>query len=230
MPFFGELEVEQSRAWFLANKDRYEVHVRQPLASLVTDLAAACKAQGIPLTATPKTGMFRPNRDVRFGRDKSPYRTNAAAMLSRTGLKRSQGVLYVQAGITGAYAAMGFYVLTPDELKAVRTHILRHAEEWREVEASLAAAGLTLARENQTTRLPKGITPEAAGDLADTLRLKSWIVRRKLARGRPLHPGAGGPGDGVRGGWNAIAGVRVEGPGVRYINVPDDIFSVRHQK
>ena len=73
--FLRDLAREQDRAWFLANKDRYEATIRAPMASLVAALSNVLAARRIPLRGDPQRAMFRIQRDVRFSRDKRPYKT-----------------------------------------------------------------------------------------------------------------------------------------------------------
>ena len=84
-PFFRELTANNNRDWFLANKTRYEATVLAPVASLAADLSARLAKAKLPLRAEPKKTMFRVHRDVRFFKDKSPYKTHAGAVLSRDG-------------------------------------------------------------------------------------------------------------------------------------------------
>ena len=69
--FYEELAEDNSRDWFAANRARYEAEVRAPLEYLLDDLA----------DEFGEGKVFRPNRDVRFSKDKSPYKTNAAAVI-----------------------------------------------------------------------------------------------------------------------------------------------------
>lgn len=72
MSFFADLAANNSREWWLANRARYDTEVRGPLEQLLEDLAAEFG----------EAKVFRPNRDTRFSADKSPYKTNAAAVTS----------------------------------------------------------------------------------------------------------------------------------------------------
>lgn len=171
--FFAELAANQNREWFLANKQRYEATLREPMQSLVGSLSLALEIHDIPLRGDPKTALFRVNRDVRFSKEKIPYKTNISAVLSRDGSKRSQGVLYVHAALTGCFAAIGFYMLDPDQLRAMRAAIVANPARWRK-----AVGGLDLSREQIAVRLPSGI--EAPPELHEALRLKSFITRLAL--------------------------------------------------
>jgi len=178
--FFRELEANNDRVWFLANRARYDADVHAPMAALVAELALAFAAHDVPLTGDATTSMFRINRDVRFGHDKRPYKTNVSAVLTRDGTKRSQGLMYIQAGADEAFAALGFYGLEPADLTTFRRAIVARRSEWDAVTAALGAAGLALSTDDALTRLPRDFDADVVGDLADTIRLKAFIVRLPL--------------------------------------------------
>ena len=190
LTFLEQLAVNQNRDWFEAHRATYEQEVRAPLAALVDALAFAFEAHGIKLTGNPKTSLFRLNRDVRFSKDKSPYKTNAGAVLSRDGTKRSTGILYVQVGgANGSFMALGFYDPDPDDLFALRTAIAASPKTWNKTETALRKAGLALSREHALSRVPKGFEVEAGSTLADVLRLKSLVVRRSIEPETLFTPG-----------------------------------------
>ncbi len=182
LDFFIELDAHQTRDWFLENKQRYDVMIHQPLSALVASLSLAFAVHDIPLLGDAKASLFRINRDVRFSHDKHPYKTNASAVLTRDGTKRSQGVVYMQFGPDECFAAAGFYALEPDQLDAFRRHILAKPDQWSCVEAALAADNLALSRDNMAVRLPRGFDAATIGERGETIRLKSFIVRMPLTR------------------------------------------------
>ena len=71
LSFYAELEDENSRDWWLAHKDVYERDVREPMLALLDGLEDEFGA----------AKLFRPNRDVRFSADKSPYKTHQGALV-----------------------------------------------------------------------------------------------------------------------------------------------------
>lgn len=75
LPFFTALKFHQSKEWFEENRALYESDVLQPMVALVEDLTAAFARKRVPLKADGKRSIFRLNRDIRFSKDKSPYKT-----------------------------------------------------------------------------------------------------------------------------------------------------------
>jgi uncharacterized protein (TIGR02453 family) len=188
--FFDELAANQNRDWFQANKDRYEAQVRRPMGALVEALAFAFAAHDIPLTGDAKRSLFRINRDVRFSKDKSPYKTAAGAVLSRDGTKNANGVFYFHVGgPERAFMAIGFYQAEPQDLAAIRHAIAAKPEVWSETEASLIARGLPLSREGAQTRIPKGFETLVGSPVAEALKQRNFIVSRPVPLERLYDPG-----------------------------------------
>jgi uncharacterized protein (TIGR02453 family) len=102
LEFYEGLEADNSRSYWLAQKPVYDEKVYAPMAALLADLE-------------PEFGggkIFRPNRDVRFSKDKSPYKTAIAATLERGG--------YVHLSARGLAAGSGMYMMAPDQLDRYR--------------------------------------------------------------------------------------------------------------
>ena len=178
--FFATLAMNQNRDWFKAHRETYEREVRQPFAALVAALNEALAARSVPLSGDPKRSLMRINRDVRFSADKSPYKTYAAATLTRVPGEFSPGLLYIQVGLDGAFAGLGFYELGTSELARMRTDIVADTSRWHQVEQQLAAHGLHLEVEDPLKRLPRGFDPAHVAEVADTLRLRAFVVKRLL--------------------------------------------------
>lgn len=83
--FLADLAANNDRAWFTPRKAEYERLVKEPLEALCVALAGRFGARGLPLTADPARSPFRIYRDVRFGKDKSPYKTAASARFMAPG-------------------------------------------------------------------------------------------------------------------------------------------------
>lgn len=77
--FLADLAANNDRAWFQPRKAEYERLLKQPLEALCIALAERFEARGLPLSADPARSPFRIYRDVRFSKDKSPYKTSASA-------------------------------------------------------------------------------------------------------------------------------------------------------
>src|SRR5229473_1976923 len=107
LEFFEGLEADNSKTYWQAYKSVYEQAVKAPMEALLLDLSGEF-GEG---------RVFRPYRDVRFSADKSPYKTNIAATLSRGG--------YISLSTTGLGAGTGMYVLAPDQLERYRDSVAK---------------------------------------------------------------------------------------------------------
>jgi uncharacterized protein (TIGR02453 family) len=106
LEFFEGLEAENSKAYWQRHKDVYETQVRAPMEALLAELQ-------------PKWGegkIFRPYRDVRFSADKTPYKTNIAAMV---------GDGYISLTANGLGAGAGMWEMAPDQLERYREAVDR---------------------------------------------------------------------------------------------------------
>jgi uncharacterized protein (TIGR02453 family) len=181
LAFLEALAANQTRDWFQANRATYETDLRAPLGSLVEALAFAFAAHDIPLTGDAKRSLFRIHRDVRFSRDKSPYKTHAGAVMTRDGTKDAPGLLYIQiGGAQGSMAALGFYALDPKRLTALRQAIADRPDRWLNVQSALGEAGLDLSLGDALTRLPRGFEAHAHSPVADTLKRRHLVVARPI--------------------------------------------------
>ena len=108
--FYARLELDNSRAFWQANKSVYEDAVKAPF----TALSSAIERRYGPLH------LFRPYRDVRFAKDKQPYKTAAGAVTESAG----GATFYVQVSATGLFAGTGMYHLASDQLERYRGALL----------------------------------------------------------------------------------------------------------
>jgi uncharacterized protein (TIGR02453 family) len=106
LEFYDGLEADNSKAYWAAHKTVYEEKVLGPMAELVEELGAEFGEGKI----------FRPYRDVRFSKDKSPYKTNIAAVL---------GEGYIQLSASGLAAGSGMHAMEPDQLSRYRQAVAR---------------------------------------------------------------------------------------------------------
>jgi uncharacterized protein (TIGR02453 family) len=105
--FLANLAENNDRAWFQPRKAEYERLLKEPLEALCSALQEQFQARGLPLSADPARSPFRIYRDVRFSKDKSPYKTNVAAAFRWT---EGGGVMSHAEGDPG-----GYFHLAPGE-------------------------------------------------------------------------------------------------------------------
>lgn len=170
--WFDGLAVDNSRAYFQATRDSYERVARGPMTALLTDLAAE-------FGGTVK--LFRPNRDVRFSADKSPYKTNTSGLLvDRPG---TAALVYVSVSAEGLFAATGYYQMAKDQLARYRQALnvyedaVEQGQALRTILNALAAKGWEIG-DAPTKGLPRGVAKDSPN--ADLLRRKGLTVSGNL--------------------------------------------------
>jgi len=180
LAFLSGLAEAQNRDWFEAHKAIYERELRQPMAALVNALGFAFAVHELDLACDPKRAIFRIHRDVRFSKDKRPYKTHIGASLTRSGEKLAPGLVYIHIDPTGSFVAGGAFRPEPPLLHKLRLRIRDRQEEILAITADLAAKGLTLSDDEALKSRPRGFEDVDDADAIALLKLKSLITRRDL--------------------------------------------------
>jgi uncharacterized protein (TIGR02453 family) len=177
--FLKALAFHQDKTWFDENRAIYDNEIEAPLVALIEALSGEFEHAGLPLRGDGRS-VFRLHRDIRFSKDKRPYKTNSGAVLSRDGTKRAQGFLYIHLDPEGCFTAAGFWHPEPDESLALRRGIVGKPEAFRDALGRLEKAGLVLGDGDPLARAPKGFEHVTAPDLAAAVRMRNIIVRRPM--------------------------------------------------
>lgn len=145
LAWFRGIEADNSRPWFQANRATYDEAVRQPLESFLAEVAGEF-GEG---------KVFRPNRDTRFSADKSPYKTNAAAVVARAD---GSGSWYLSLSKDGLFVGGGVYHPERAHLGRIRAAIddERAGADLEAAVGRLRAAGLELLDEGALKTAPRG--------------------------------------------------------------------------
>lgn len=151
------------------------------MAALLDALTARFAATGLPLRGDAQRSIFRLNRDVRFTREKHPYKTHMGAVLSRDGSKSSSGLLYLHIDPAGCMLAAGFWHPEPAMLATLRTAIRRQPDGLAAMRETLARAGLALDEAGAMKRLPRGFEDAKGSAEEAALKLRSFVTRRPVA-------------------------------------------------
>src|SRR5687767_728299 len=182
LDFYDDLEMDNTKSFWEAHRATYDEAVAAPMKALVGELA--------PEFGTAK--VFRPYRDVRFAKDKTPYKTHQGAYIA---LAPSTGY-YVQVSAAGVRVGAGFYEASTDRLAAVRAAIDDdgHGADLEAILDDLTSAGWELGGDQLKTA-PRGYDvdhPRIA-----LLRHKSMTLGKNLGFERVMHaPGVVGRGRG----------------------------------
>ena len=172
LDFYDDLEMDNTKSFWTAHKEVYETAVKAPMAALVAALE--------PEFGTAK--IFRPYRDVRFAKDKTPYKTHQGAYVAAgpaTGW-------YVQVAAPGVRVGGGFYDASSERLAGIRAAIddERTGAALVRILDALVADGWTLGGETLKTS-PRGY--DADHPRIDLLRHKSMTLGRDYGFEKVIH-------------------------------------------
>jgi uncharacterized protein (TIGR02453 family) len=155
--FLHELTLEMNREWFEANKARYVARWVEPMTALLEQVAARLAATYKP--AKLHTKLFRIYRDVRFAKDKTPYKTFVAG---RIAVREGCTAMYFEVDVDEEYAGVGSYHF--EDAQVARWRKLVAADKTgREVAglvAKLAKRGYTIGSYHDYKRVPKPFAPD----------------------------------------------------------------------
>lgn len=131
--FFRELELNNNKEWFEANKKRYESNVKKPMEAFADHMIERMREILPNIQSTGKQCVFRIYKDVRFSKDKTPYKTNAGMHINDGG-KGDLGTpgLYFHIDARCMGIASGRYMLEPGPLRELRTFLAANLDEFAE--------------------------------------------------------------------------------------------------
>jgi uncharacterized protein (TIGR02453 family) len=191
--FLTRLKRHNTRPWFKANRAVYETEVRDPLKALVEDVDVHLAAIAPEITGDPRRSIFRIHRDVRFSRDKSPYKTHAACWFYHQDAGRGVGGeaqggagFYFHFSPTEVFLGGGIWMPPRESLGRLRQALVDDQEGFEKIvlHRSFQQRFGRLDEETMLKRLPRGFAEDIPA--ARWLRYQSFTVGRKLSR-RELH-------------------------------------------
>ena len=187
--FLADLRDNNERAWFESNRARFESDVRGPLLAFTAALQEPLAGISPSVLAIPKKqggSLFRILRDIRFSKDKSPYKTWAALQFRHEAAKDVHAPgFYLHFEPGNVLAAAGIWRPARPELDAVRQAMDEDPDGWTGMRQAVEAAGWSFGGES-LKRVPRGFAQEHA--LADELKLKDYVVSVPLTEEQVCHP------------------------------------------
>jgi uncharacterized protein (TIGR02453 family) len=171
--FFRTLVKNQRREWFAAHRDEYEHGWLRPMHALLAEVRERIDPL-LPLHPLAEPKVFRIYRDVRFSKDKSPYKTHVAGVVAIEG--GAVIPLYVHLGAGERFAAAGHYIMDAPQLARFRAAVLdeRRGTALAATLAALARAGFVVGSYETLKKVPRGVDPDHPR--ADLLRRKGLTV------------------------------------------------------
>lgn len=181
LTFLRNLKRNNRRDWFERHRDDYESTVKLPMQSLIAALQPAFESFAPEYDVNPKRSMFRIHRDVRFSKDKSPYKTHVAAHFVLRG--KPKGVegsgFYLHIEPAEVFLGAGIYMPDGDQLKRIRKALIARSDEFLTIirDPRFKRAFRRIEGE-QLRRVPHGFDPAHA--MAEWLRLKQFFAGLSL--------------------------------------------------
>ncbi len=183
LTFLTDLAGNNNKPWFDANRPAYDA-AKTDFLNLLTDVITGLGAVDADIAAVnplPKNCIFRINRDVRFSKDKAPYKSNFAAWFCAAGKNSPAAGYYLHISPHESFVAGGIYMPEPAVLNRIRQEIDYNLPGFEAMLADpkFTAYFLGLSRENALSRPPKSY--EADNPAIEYLKLKSFVANHSLS-------------------------------------------------
>jgi len=179
LSFLSELKENNNKEWFDQNRDRYEESRKKVLffSELINhEIVKFDPEIGIQ---DPKNCVFRIFRDVRFSKDKTPYKPNMGSFIAKGGRKSISAGYYLHIEPGGSFVGGGSYCPPPETLKAIRTEIFDHSEEFKQLIFSKSFKKVYPGMYDDKLKTAPKDFPKDFPDI-DLLKYKSFAFTSKL--------------------------------------------------
>ena len=179
LQFLKQLNKNNNKEWFDANRKQYEI-AKADFASFIQNVINEfCTIDKSLTSLTAKDCMFRINRDIRFSKDKSPYKTNFGASINTGGKKSLKAGYYIHVQPGNSFVGGGLYDPFPDVLKKIRQEVDYNFDEFKKIIynknfKNIYTKGLSKENELSLSRPPKGY--DENNPAIEFLKLKSFIA------------------------------------------------------
>ncbi len=179
--FLRRLKKNNNRTWFEKHKHEYEEHLKLPMESFIFSLQPSFHSFAPEFDLSPKRSIFRIYRDIRFSRDKTPYKTHIAAHFVLRGREKgfvgSGYYFHVEPG--EVFVGGGIYMPDSRQLKGIRQSVVQHPDEFLSIinERSFKKRFGKI-EGDRLQRIPKGY--DETHPMAEWLKLKQFFVGTSL--------------------------------------------------
>jgi uncharacterized protein (TIGR02453 family) len=179
--FLSSIKKNNNNAWLDANRPLYETSKEEFTAEVGEILKGIASFDNAFINLTPKECMFRLNRDVRFSKEKHPYKTNFAAYFNPAGKKGDGAGYYVHIEPGKSFAAAGVWQPPAEHLAKIRQEIDYNLDEWRKIISDKKfkqsfSNGFSMS--DSLVRAPKGY--DENNPAIEFLRMKNFVATRNF--------------------------------------------------
>jgi len=182
LKFLKDLKKNNNKAWFDSHRKEYENAKLDFSGFIQLIIDRHAKKDHTIATLKAKDCMFRINRDIRFSKDKSPYKTNLGASINRGGKKSIYGGYYFHCEPGESFVGGGIWMPMPPELKKVRQEVDYCFDEFKKIIGSKkfknVYGDLYKGEDSSLSKVPQGFDKESPA--ADYLKLKSFIAMKNF--------------------------------------------------
>lgn len=185
--FLKQLKAHNDRDWFNEHKENYKTLVEEPMKQIVLAVSAACCGRGIPLHAKERSPVFRVYRDVRFSKDKTPYKTHVSAEMRRS-FSDSHCLFYIHFSPQESFLAAGVWQPDKDLLGAWRKAIIDDPARFERMRSALERNKLSFSQEHALSGMPRGFQNYADEPIGPWLKFTSFVTSRPLKTEDCLSP------------------------------------------
>jgi uncharacterized protein (TIGR02453 family) len=131
--FFDQLGKNNHKEWFDANRPTYEKEVKEPFKKFVSIIISELAKDQPDLLKDASKSIFRINRDIRFAKDKSPYKNHVGAFFSRSGTKDTRPGYYLHIGAKEMMLGGGVYEVDKEKLEKIRQEIYYNNDAFKKI-------------------------------------------------------------------------------------------------
>ena len=182
--FFTDLSDNNNREWFAENKHRYEDHVKVPLLELIRNFAGPLQGISPHCLAVPKAvggSLFRIYRDIRFSKDKRPYKEHAGVHFRHAAGKNAHAPgFYLHLAPEECFAAAGIWGPDTQTVTQIRQAIADGPEEWVALKEDLITHFPLFGHGERLKRVPRGFDKDHP--CAEDLKHRHFVASCPLER------------------------------------------------
>ena len=189
--FLRDLEANNDRTWFKARKDVYDSVIKEPALDFIEDFAPYLERISKHFLADPSPvggSLFRIHRDTRFGKDKTPYKTNTGMQFRHFLAKDAHApgfYLHIEPG--GCFAGIGLWRPEPAVANQIRQMIADNPVRWKRVAYGKPLSNYWSQEGDKLKRPPKGFDPDHP--LIEDLKRKDFLATTNLTQRQVTAPG-----------------------------------------
>ncbi len=181
LKFFRGIKRHPNKEWYEKNKHVYKTSYYEASSRLIEALSRTTEFQALGLRGSGKEGIFRLHRDLRFSKDKSPYKSHNGYIMSRSGSKKDAGVFYMHVEPGASSLWMGYWLPEAKLLGRFRDWIAKHPDNYLEIESKLKARGLFFSTDEDLKKLPQAYRHIQDERLHPALKRRSHMVSEDVS-------------------------------------------------